>query len=138
MYQLEKKFRFEAAHRLAKGYEGKCKNIHGHSWNGTIVIECGVLDKYDFGMDFSLLKDFTKKIEANLDHSILLIHTDTELIDLCEKNKWLYQSFISNPTCETISKWIYELAKLKFAEYPIKVHSVIIEETCTSKCIYHE
>ena len=39
MYTLTKAFRFESAHRLAKGYEGKCANIHGHSWNGELTVE---------------------------------------------------------------------------------------------------
>lgn len=55
MYSLSKNFRFESAHRLGKGYEGKCRNIHGHSWNGSIKVKVKDLDQYDFGIDFGLL-----------------------------------------------------------------------------------
>ena len=72
MYTLTKKFRFESAHRLAKGYKGKCANIHGHSWNGHITVEVRGLDKYGMAYDYTKLKEFTQKIEKQLDHSILL------------------------------------------------------------------
>ena len=35
--RITKKFRFEAAHALY-GYDGKCKNIHGHNYNLFVTI----------------------------------------------------------------------------------------------------
>ena len=35
--RITKKFRFEAAHALF-GYDGKCKNIHGHNYNLFVTV----------------------------------------------------------------------------------------------------
>ena len=35
--RITKKFRFEAAHALY-GYDGKCKNIHGHNYNLFVTV----------------------------------------------------------------------------------------------------
>tara|TARA_R110000803_G_scaffold182176_2_gene244493 strand:- start:1968 stop:2408 length:441 start_codon:yes stop_codon:yes gene_type:complete len=138
MHRLSKKFRFETAHRLGKGYAGKCKNIHGHSWNGQIYIDCEQLDEYDFGMDFGVIAEFTKAVEAALDHGIMLHDADTELIELCKKNDWLNVVLPANPTCEIIAAWIFNQAELHFQKYPgIGVYCVSIEETCTSRCEYY-
>lgn len=138
-FTLKKSFRFESAHRLAKNYNGKCSNIHGHSWNGEIALECSSLDKYDFGIDYKDIKVFTKIIEDKLDHAILLQQKDVEIMELCKKNNWLYVVFTENPTSETIAKWIFDCAKEHFKEdiNPfIKIKFVSIKETCTSECIY--
>ena len=38
MYYLTKNFRFEAAHALV-GYDGKCRNIHGHSYELQVTVK---------------------------------------------------------------------------------------------------
>ena len=68
-FTLSKTFRFEAAHRIAKGYEGKCKHIHGHSWNGSITVSCSKVDRFGMGVDFGVIKQFLKQIE---DYFLLL------------------------------------------------------------------
>ena len=37
MYYLKTEHSFDSAHFLA-GYEGKCRNIHGHEWRVVIEI----------------------------------------------------------------------------------------------------
>lgn len=142
MHRLSKKFRFETAHRLAKGYEGKCKNIHGHSWNGEIVVECNTLNEHDFGIDFSVLKALTNEIENRLDHGIMVCIEDKDLYNFCAKTSMKMQVFARNPTCEVVSKWIFEKAIEWFSKRTgqhgfIKIYCVSIEETCTSRCEYY-
>lgn len=141
MYELTKTFRFESAHRLAKDYKGKCKNIHGHSWNGAISVSVPDKDQYDFGVDFGDLKKITKQFEDWLDHKILLYEGDKELIELCEKNNWAYIVFRDNPTCETIAEVLYDVAvshliKNELVGRGVKLNYVRIEETCTTSCTY--
>lgn len=137
MYTLTKKFRFEAAHRLAKGYKGKCANIHGHSWNGEITVTTTELDEYGFGIDFERLKKFTKEIEELLDHVLILSKDDEKLIEFCNSNGWDIMVFCTNnPTSEVIAEWIYERARRHFIGSCIFVKSITIEETCTSRCVY--
>lgn len=139
MFELTKKFRFESAHRLAKGYEGKCASIHGHSWNGELTIICETLDEHDFAMDFAHLKKFLNRVEERYDHKMLVYHKDIDIIELCVSNDYGFVPFNDNPTSEIIAQRIYRWAVQEFfMETSIVIKSVTIEETCTSKCVYYE
>jgi|AVFP01.1.fsa_nt_gi 6-pyruvoyltetrahydropterin/6-carboxytetrahydropterin synthase len=136
-FRLSKKFRFEAAHRLALNYCGKCANIHGHSWNGLLQVSGPELDEFSFLIDFADIKVFTKAQEDKYDHKLLVQEKDSDLIALCEKQHWAIEIFADNPTSETLAKTIYDEAVAYFAKWPeLSVDFVKIEETCTSECIY--
>ena len=56
MFHLTKIFHFEAAHALM-GYDGRCRNIHGHSYEMRVTIKgMPLMDennpKYGMVMDF--------------------------------------------------------------------------------------
>ncbi len=63
--RITKQFSFETGHALF-GYDGKCKNVHGHSYKLSVtVIGTPILDRNNvkFGMviDFSDLKKIVKE-----------------------------------------------------------------------------
>ena len=74
--RITKKFRFEAAHALY-GYDGKCKNIHGHNYKLFVtVIGVPVNDnsnaKEGMVMDFGDLKKIVNtQIIEKFDHSVI-------------------------------------------------------------------
>lgn len=139
MFELSKKFRFETAHRLAKGYEGKCNNIHGHSWNGELFVHCKDLDDKDMGVDYAELKPIIKMVEEKYDHKLVLYAFDPLAETL--KNADFHNGIVhleANPTSETVAKDIWEIAEsyIKLHELPCTLYKVEIEETCTSRCVY--
>lgn len=75
--RLTKTFTFEAAHALYN-YDGKCKDIHGHSYKLHVTIMGTPLDnaehaKHGMVMDFGDLKKIVNsEIVDVLDHAILL------------------------------------------------------------------
>ena len=81
--RITKEFRFEGAHALP-GYDGKCRNIHGHSYimyvtvkgepaNGTNSPKEGMV------VDFKNLKDIVNEnIIDKFDHA-LVMHTTSPL-----------------------------------------------------------
>ena len=75
--RITKEFKFEMAHAL-HGYDGLCKNIHGHSYRLWVTISGKVLklngDKKDgMVMDFDILKSIVKpEIIEKYDHSLVL------------------------------------------------------------------
>lgn len=77
MIRLTKIFNFEMAHALY-GYDGPCKNIHGHSYALEVTIAGIPLNdpshpKHGMVMDFSELKAIVKEqIVDRLDHALLL------------------------------------------------------------------
>ena len=75
--RITKHFDFESAHALY-GYDGKCKNIHGHSYHLYVtVIGEPIIDsenpKNGIVMDFGDLKVIVKKeIVTKFDHAVVL------------------------------------------------------------------
>lgn len=137
LYKLTKKFRFESAHRLGKGYKGKCRNLHGHSWNGHIEVSTTTTDQFDMAADFSELGKFCKELEARLDHKCLVWVGDKELIDYLSATGQEHVLFDQLPTCETIAKVVYDMLVKHFEpQRHVKVVSVTIEETCTTSCTF--
>lgn len=115
---LQKSFTFEAAHRLPKVPEGhKCGRLHGHSYRVTVELSGPVNPETGFVLDFADLSAVVKPVVAQLDHYYL---NDIPGLE--------------NPTSEILARWIY----LQIAPgLPSSLlAAVVVEETCTSKCIY--
>ena len=78
--RITKQFSFETGHALY-GYDGKCKNVHGHSYKLSVtVIGTPIEDRADvkFGMviDFSDLKKIVKEeIVDVFDHATVFNQT---------------------------------------------------------------
>lgn len=75
--RVTKIFDFETAHALW-GYDGKCKNIHGHSYQLSVTVAGPIINDNDAvknGMiiDFSDLKAIVRKeVVDEFDHCLLL------------------------------------------------------------------
>ena len=76
MIRITKQFNFETAHALY-GYDGKCKNIHGHNYKLSVtVLGAPIQDKshpkYGMVIDFSDLKKIVKEeIVDPFDHATI-------------------------------------------------------------------
>lgn len=87
---VSKEFTFDAAHHL-HAYEGKCKNLHGHTYKVVFGIS-GFPDEIGLVIDFGDIKEIWKKhIEIYLDHRYL--------------NEMLPPM---NTTAENMVVWIFE------------------------------
>jgi 6-pyruvoyltetrahydropterin/6-carboxytetrahydropterin synthase len=61
---------FSAAHSL-RNYQGKCERLHGHNWRVEVVVATEELDKAGMGLDFTVLREKTAAVLAELDHRFL-------------------------------------------------------------------
>ena len=74
--RITKQFKMEMAHAL-HGYDGLCKNIHGHSYKLWVTLRGAVKDeaghkKDGMVLDFSLLKQMVKPLIIDkFDHSLV-------------------------------------------------------------------
>ncbi|MDP2173640.1 MAG: 6-carboxytetrahydropterin synthase QueD [Candidatus Cloacimonadaceae bacterium] len=120
MYKLSVTDSFSAAHRLC-GYEGACKNLHGHNWGVRVCIIASELDEIGMAVDFGVIKKLLTGILAPLDHAYL---NDVEELDGV------------NPTSENLAKYVYERMQKELEGQPASVSFVDICESERSSVVY--
>ena len=134
MYTIEKKFRFEAAHRLIAPYQGKCNSVHGHSFRITVSMSAPILDESDMVIDFSALKPVGDWIKAHLDHATIVADRDSELREWLSTNQQKQFVVAGNPTSERLAQVVYARA----AAMGFKLDRVQVSETCTACASFTE
>ncbi|MDY6915788.1 MAG: 6-carboxytetrahydropterin synthase QueD [Candidatus Cloacimonadota bacterium] len=122
MYKLNVTSHFSAAHKLV-GYNGPCRNIHGHNWKVRVGILCKDSDKIGLTIDFGIVKKELTKIMDKLDHTML-----NELEYFAE----------SNPTSENISKFIFKQISKAINNENCQVADVEVWESEKSSMVYFE
>ncbi len=140
MIRLTKIFTFETAHALY-GYQGKCKNIHGHSYKLFVTIKGKPIEdtgnpKNGMVLDFSDLKSIVQTHIVNpIDHAILLQkNTPNEELGKAlqkENHHVIFTDF--SPTCENM---LYHFAKILQDNLPnnIELEYLKLHETQNSYC----
>ena len=63
---ISKDIKFDCAHMLSN-YEGKCSNLHGHTYHGTVTLEGDVDHSTSMLVDYHLIK----KIVDDFDHAVI-------------------------------------------------------------------
>jgi len=119
MFEIKILGHIAAAHFL-RGYEGKCKDLHGHTWKVEVTMKREQLDSIGMVVDFAVLKKQLKQFLDVLDHKCL--------------NDLDYFKEV-NPTTENIAKFIFE----NFAREvePIVISQVQVWESDTASIIYY-
>jgi len=110
---ITKIFTFDSAHHLMD-YEGKCKNIHGHTYKLEVTLK-GPVEKSGMVIDFH---DMDRIVED-------------EVISYVD-HKYLNDIFDFNPTCENIALWIWDKLDDFFKDMACSLEKVLLWETPTS------
>jgi len=89
--RITKQFSFETGHALY-GYDGKCKNVHGHSYKLSVtVIGSPITDKnhVKFGMviDFGDLKKIVKEQIVDVFDHATVFNKNTPHVELAQELK---------------------------------------------------
>ena len=136
--RITKQFKFETGHALY-GYDGLCKNVHGHSYKLDVtIIGTPITDPKDVknGMviDFGDLKDIVnQEIVSPFDHATVLnISTPhIEIADEMEKRGHKILRVNYQPTSEMM---VLEFVKKLQAKLPdqLKLYSLKLRETSTA------
>ncbi len=122
MYEIEIRRTFSAAHQL-KGYDGDCKNLHGHNYSVVVTMQSPDLDNIGIAMDFKILKSEVDALLKGFDHKNL-----SELPEFAEVN----------PTSEVLARTIYRKLSEKLNNGALKVYKVRIGESENSAITYYE
>ncbi|OOH85744.1 6-carboxytetrahydropterin synthase QueD [Pasteurellaceae bacterium 15-036681] len=138
MFKIAKEFSFDMAHML-DGHDGKCKNLHGHTYTLQVEISGELYQngpKNGMVMDYSDLKSIVKEhILDKMDHAFIYDLTSEKerkvaslLNDLDSKTFGIS----ARTTAEQMAKYIFDT----LTEVGLPVSLVRLWETPTSYCEY--
>lgn len=136
--RITKQFSFETGHALY-GYDGKCKNVHGHSYKLSVtVIGTPINDSSNvkFGMviDFSDLKKIVKSEIVDVFDHATVFNKNTPHVELAKELKDRDHNVLLvnyQPTSEMMVIDFAEKIK-KHLPQTIQLHSLKLQETDTS------
>jgi 6-pyruvoyltetrahydropterin/6-carboxytetrahydropterin synthase len=134
--RITKEFNFEMAHALY-GYDGACKNVHGHSYHLSVTLKGTIINdvnhpKNGMILDFSELKVIVKPIVDELDHATML-NANSPHKELAEKNLLFNKLILVNyqPTCENMLVDISNRIKKQLPSN-MELHHLKLQETPSS------
>jgi 6-pyruvoyltetrahydropterin/6-carboxytetrahydropterin synthase len=118
--KIAKEFTWEMGHRLPF-HEGKCKNLHGHSYKCMVELS-GDPDLNGMILDYYDLKKIIEPILDELDHAFIVCKTDKELIDILERLNSRYVIVDFETTAENIC--LYLIKRIQLSALPSNIHAL--------------
>ena len=136
--RITKQFTFETGHALF-GYDGKCRNVHGHSYKlGVTVIGRPITDtshvKLGMVIDFGDLKKIVKEeIVDQFDHATVF-NKNTPHVELAKELSDRGHKVILADYQPTSENMVIDFAAKITLRLPknIELHSLKLQETDTS------
>lgn len=138
MIRITKSFSFETGHALY-GYDGLCKNVHGHSYKLSVTVIGQPIDdsnhvKYGMVIDFKDLKKIVKEEIVDVFDHATVFNQNTPHVSLAKTlessgHKVLLVDY--QPTSEMM---VIDFAQKIKARLPknITLHSLRLQETASS------
>ena len=136
--RITKQFDFETGHALY-GYDGKCKNVHGHSYKLAVTVMGTPIDdisntKCGMVIDFGDLKRIvTTEIVDKFDHATVF-NKNTPHIELAAELKKRGHDVILVDYQPTSEMMLIDFSKKIQAQLPEEIHlfSIKLQETGSS------
>lgn len=125
---ISKDIKFDCAHMLSN-YDGKCSNLHGHTYHGTVTLEGDVNPETGMLLDYNRIKE----IVDVFDHAI--VFSALEERGEAEKALWFWANdnnmkYVTIPDGKsTAENMAATLAQKFIAEPGIKSAHVRLSET---------
>lgn len=141
--RITKQFNFETGHALY-GYDGKCRNVHGHSYKLSVtVIGSPISDnsnvKYGMVIDFSDLKKIVNEEIVDIFDHATVFNKNTPHVELAKelKDRGHHVLLVDyQPTSEMMVIDFAQKIKSRLPEN-INLFSVKLQETETSFAEWH-
>lgn len=136
--RITKQFSFETGHALY-GYDGKCKNVHGHSYKLDVtVIGQPISDtsnvKFGMVIDFGDLKKIVKEEIVDVFDHATVFNKNTPHLELAKELEDRGHNVLLVNYQPTSEMMVIDFAKKIKNRLPnnIKLHSLKLSETATS------
>jgi 6-pyruvoyltetrahydropterin/6-carboxytetrahydropterin synthase len=142
--RITKQFTFETGHALY-GYDGKCKNVHGHSYKLSVtVIGQPITDtanvKYGMVIDFGDLKHIVKEEIVDIFDHATVFNKNTPHVELAAELSTRGHHVILVDYQPTSENMVIDFAGKIKSRLPqgIKLHSLKLQETETSYAEWYQ
>ena len=136
--RITKQFSFETGHALY-GYDGKCKNVHGHSYKLSVTVIGQPIDdknnvKYGMVIDFSDLKKIVKEEIVDVFDHATVFNKNTPHVELAKELEDRGHNVLLVDYQPTSEMMVTDFAKKIQTYLPknIALHSLKLQETETS------
>jgi 6-pyruvoyltetrahydropterin/6-carboxytetrahydropterin synthase len=135
--RITKQFTFETGHALY-GYDGKCKNIHGHSYKLSVTVTGQPITdasnpKFGMVIDFTDLKKVVKEEIVDLFDHATVFNKNTPHVDLAKDLKALGHHVLLVDYQPTSEMMVVDFSKKISVRLPENIHlfSLKLQETET-------
>lgn len=136
--RITKQFSFETGHALY-GYDGKCKNVHGHSYKLDVTVIGTPIDdtsnvKYGMVIDFGDLKKIVKEEIVNVFDHATVFNKNTPHVDLANELASRGHNVLLVDYQPTSEMMVIDFAQKIKSRLPenIQLFSLKLQETATS------
>ncbi len=136
--RITKQFSFETGHALY-GYDGKCKNVHGHSYKLFVTVIGSPIDdknnvKYGMVIDFTDLKKIVKEEVVDVFDHATVFNKNTPHIELAKELKDRGHHVILVDYQPTSEKMVIDFVQKIKSRLPenIELFSLRLQETDSS------
>lgn len=136
--RITKQFSFETGHALY-GYDGKCKNVHGHSYKLSVTVSGKPISdntnvKFGMVIDFGDLKKIVKEEIVDVFDHATVFNKNTPHVELASELKNRGHHIILVDYQPTSEMMVIDFAKKIKDRLPqnIHLHSIKLQETDTS------
>jgi len=136
--RITKQFSFETGHALY-GYDGKCKNVHGHSYKLSVTVSGQPITdvsnvKYGMVIDFGDLKKIVKEEIVDVFDHATVFNQNTPHVELAKELKARDHHVILVDYQPTSEMMVIDFADKIQKRLPdnIKLFSLKLQETETS------
>ncbi|AVI50549.1 6-carboxytetrahydropterin synthase QueD [Pukyongia salina] len=141
--QITKMFTFETGHALY-GYDGKCRNVHGHSYKLSVtVIGTPISDKnhvkYGMVIDFGDLKKIVKEEIVDVFDHATVFNKNTPHVELAKELETRGHNVLLVDYQPTSEMMVIDFAGKIKKRLPdsVQLHSLKLQETDTSYAAWY-
>lgn len=141
--RITKQFSFETGHALY-GYDGKCKNVHGHSYKLSVtVIGSPINDpnnaKHGMVIDFSDLKKIVKEDIVDVFDHATVFNKNTPHVELAKELQDRGHNVLLVNYQPTSEMMVIDFAQKIKSRLPegIDLHTLRLQETDSSYAEWH-
>ena len=126
--RITRSLTLDAGHRVP-GHQGKCRNLHGHTYRVDVTVEGDVPDD-GMVLDFGIVKEAMNDALGDWDHAFLVWQGDHDVRRALDVDpSWRRVEIPWPPTAENLARYAAVLLYPRLADRGVTLVEILIHET---------